>query len=148
VHYGSFKTAEEANAIAKRIRLEINGEYDFSRRPQWDYDPSDIATVIDTDKAVKGRWYCPRVGRLFQCKERTQRGNGLEYGVTSDRDGYRIRIDGKAYSGYATAAEANAAAHKVFDELWGDNGKVVPKAADAVPVIVIEKPSTPWSWRR
>ena len=31
---------------------------------------------------------------------------------------------------------------------WGDNGKVVPKAADAVPVIVIEKPSTPWSWRR
>jgi hypothetical protein len=61
VSYGTFKTAEEANAVAKRVRLEINGAFDVSRRPEMysDYEPGDLATVIDTDKAVKGRWYCP-----------------------------------------------------------------------------------------
>jgi hypothetical protein len=128
VHYGSFKTAEEANAVARRVRAEINGEFDISRRPAMysDYEPSDIATVIDTDKVVKERFYCPRVGRLFICKQLGGRHDGLKHGVTVIKGGiHRVRIDRKSYGTYASAAEANAVAHKIYDELWGDNGQVV-----------------------
>jgi hypothetical protein len=124
VYYGRFKTAEEANAVAREIRAEFNGEFDVSRRPEWDYDPNDLATVIDTDRAVKGRWYCPRVGRLFVCKHYALRDNGLEYGVETSHGKYQVRIERKAYGRFASAAEASAVAHKIYDELWGDNGRV------------------------
>jgi hypothetical protein len=125
VYYGSFKTAEEANAVAKPIRLKANGEFDISRRPEMFIEaPSDLATVIDTDKAVKGRWYCPRVGRLSVCKQLGERGSGREFGVYAGRGTYYVQIERKTYGTYTSAAEANVVAHKIMDELWGDNGRV------------------------
>jgi hypothetical protein len=124
VNFGSFKTAEEANALAKEIRLELNGEFDVSRRPEWTY-PKSTSVVIDTDEAVLGRFYCPRVGRLFLCKQFKQRDDGLEYGVHEVQGAYRVDIERKRYGCFASAAEASAMAHGVFDELWGDNGLFV-----------------------
>jgi hypothetical protein len=125
VYYGTYKTAEEANAVAEQIRLEVNGEFDITRRPKINTDPEDLATVIDTDKAVKGRWYCPRVGRLFVCKQLGERDNGQKFGVYSDCGTYYVQIERKRYGTYASAADANAVSHRVLDELWGDNGRVV-----------------------
>jgi hypothetical protein len=122
------KTAEEANAVAKQVRLEINGEFDVSRRPKMfsDGEPGkeDLATVIDTDKSVLGRWYCPRVGRLFVCKQFAQHDDGREPGVYAHGKSYQVCIEGTYFGTYASAAEANAVVHKVWDERYGDNGKV------------------------
>jgi hypothetical protein len=125
VSYGTFKTSEEANAIAVQVRLEANGEFDFSRRPKRNYDFNDLATVIDTDRAVKERWYCPIKGRLFVCKQFAQHGDGLEYGVEAHRRKFNVRIERKYYGVYASAARANAVSHGIMDELWGDNGLFV-----------------------
>jgi hypothetical protein len=129
MNYGSYKTAEEANAVADEIRKEVRGAFDLAMRPERNTEER-VAVIIDTDKVVKDIWYCPKAGRMFRCKE-IVRIQGLEMGVSykSDRDVWRVRVERAYYGAFKTLEEANAKVHEVRDELYSDSGIIYAEAA-------------------